>query len=431
MHTQTQTVAAALMAFAATVNGHITMKSPVPFGSVGPNKVLTNSPLSGNNYPCQVGSDPAKFYSKDGIDNKMEIGKPQTITFDGSAVHGGGSCQLALTSDPQPSISTSWQVILSIEGGCPTKSGGGGGTDEYEFTIPDGIKPGDYVFAWTWISKLSGTQEFYMNCAPVSITGGSSSKRQVYNNETMELFSRDSDFPELMVANLETVNGCKSTLSSDPKYPNPGKNTIRPNPAAQFAPINGENCVPKGAKDVPVSGGGGGSDSGSATSSSSSAPAETPTSSAPVETPTSAASTEPAGPSSGGVFFPHSSSAAATSVAPTPTPTTLSTVVSSSSAPVSSSAPANTTTVQIPSSSAAPSGAPSGTPSSGLTGPCSSEGMFNCIGGTSYQQCASGSWTKVGPMAAGTKCAEGQTMTLWARDNGVKKQSFRARRWGY
>lgn len=154
MQTRTQTVAAALTAFAAVVNGHITMKSPVPFGSVGSNKVLTSSPLTSANYPCQVGSNPATFYSKEGIDNKMEIGKPQTISFNGEAVHGGGSCQLALTKDPQPSPSTSWQVILSIEGGCPSKTGSG--VDEYDFTIPDVIQPGDYVFAWTWISKLSG-----------------------------------------------------------------------------------------------------------------------------------------------------------------------------------------------------------------------------------------------------------------------------------
>ncbi|KAI1265889.1 hypothetical protein F5Y18DRAFT_426405 [Xylariaceae sp. FL1019] len=150
MPSRSQTAAAtALMAFATGVNSHMIMASPFPFGV---NKGLSNSPLTSANYPCQVGSDPASFYSKDGIDmskNTMAVGETQQLTFNGSAVHGGGSCQLAITTDQQPSASTSWQVIQSIEGGCPSKDGNGPST--YDYQIPDGVAPGDYVFAWTWI----------------------------------------------------------------------------------------------------------------------------------------------------------------------------------------------------------------------------------------------------------------------------------------
>ncbi|KAI1434566.1 hypothetical protein GGR50DRAFT_390960 [Xylaria sp. CBS 124048] len=439
MQTRTSLNAAALMALAAVVNGHITMKSPVPFGSVGPNKVLTTSPLTSANYPCQVGSNPATFYSKEGIDNKMAIGQPQTISFDGSAVHGGGSCQLALTKDPQPSASTSWMTILSIEGGCPSKSGTG--TDEYQFTIPDGISPGDYVFAWTWISKLSGTQEFYMNCAPVTITGGSG-KRDLYYNETMDLLPRDTaTFPELMVANLAEINSCKSELSTDPTYPDPGSNVMKPGSSNKFAPISGSNCVPKGAKAVsPPSGSG--SDSGSPASAApagSAGPASSSAaaSSAPVASSPAVTSSAPAQTSASSMSTPSSfltltitpPSSGVVSILPTPETSSSSSVPQNSSAmpsaSPSSSAPAS------PSSSAAPSsGSGSGSGAQGLTGPCQQEGIFNCIGGTSYQQCASGSWSTVIAMPPSTKCAEGQTMTLWARSKIVdwKNTPFRARR---
>ncbi|KAJ3562606.1 hypothetical protein NPX13_g8508 [Xylaria arbuscula] len=406
MHTRTQTLVAALTAFAAGIHGHIIMKSPAPFGSV--DKSLTTSPLSANQFPCQVGSDPAKFYSKQGLDNKMVIGEKQTISFEGSAVHGGGSCQLALTDDPQPSASTSWKVIMSIEGGCPSKSGTG--VDTYDFTIPDTITPGDYVFTWTWISKLSGTQEYYMNCAPVTITGGSG-KRDVYQNETMELFGRDdAALPELMVANLAGINDCKSELSTDPQFPVPGSNVVKPGTNNKFAPISGSNCVPKGVKAAPAGGSGSGSNAGSSSSSS-----------AAAQTSTVAATT----------------SAASTFVTVTIDTSTLpaGTATSSSAATTTSTSAVQTASASASPASSAPGAGPSGSPASGtsggLTGACTAEGMFNCIGGTSYQQCASGSWSVLMQMPATTKCKEGQSMTLWARDLKNAKDTLAGRRRGY
>jgi hypothetical protein len=139
-------------------NGHIIMKSPTPFGNPD------NSPLSssGANYPCKVTGDPATFYSGTEA-TEMAIGTDQTLSFTGSAVHGGGSCQLAITSDSQPSASTAWQVIQSIEGGCPSKDGSG--PSEYTFQIPEGTAAGDYVFAWyvflkPYASRLRLTDTF-------------------------------------------------------------------------------------------------------------------------------------------------------------------------------------------------------------------------------------------------------------------------------
>ncbi|KAI1465242.1 uncharacterized protein F4812DRAFT_466693 [Daldinia caldariorum] len=428
MLTKHYSVMAAMAQLLAVSSGHMIMQTPKPFG--GPD--LDNSPLTSGNFPCKLKGDPATFYSTSGLDNTMAVGETQSLSFKGSAVHGGGSCQLAITKDPQPSASTSWQVILSIEGGCPSKSGQG--PDTYDFKIPDGVAPGKYVFSWTWISKLAGQPEYYMNCAPITVTGGNSKRS---DNETMEILPRDGQFPELFVGNLADINSCKTEPSTDPQYPDPGPNVIRPGANSKFAKVQGDNCVPKGAKAGTSSGDSGApADPGTPSTGAGGGNGNAPLSSA---APPSSASPAPSAPpassaSSGNNFItvsPGGDAGGSSTAAPSPT----SPVVPVVSSPVASAAPpasspatsaaassaAASPTSAVPVSSAAPAGsapASPGTPppSGGLTGPCTSEGMFNCIGGTVFQQCASGAWSTVMQMAAGVKCAEGQTMTLWGRD---------------
>lgn len=96
----------------------------------------------------------------------MAIGAPQKLSFTGSAVHGGGSCQISLTTDKQPTASSQWMVIHSIIGGCPTNTTqgnlpedpNGSSANTYEFSIPNGIVPGDYVLAWTWLNKIGNRE---------------------------------------------------------------------------------------------------------------------------------------------------------------------------------------------------------------------------------------------------------------------------------
>lgn len=90
----------------------------------------------------------------------MAVGAPQTLSFVGSATHGGGSCQLSLTTDKEPTKTSKWAVILSIEGGCP--GGANGGTPAtFQYKIPEAVAPGDYTLAWTWFNKI-GNREMYM-----------------------------------------------------------------------------------------------------------------------------------------------------------------------------------------------------------------------------------------------------------------------------
>jgi hypothetical protein len=53
-----------------------------------------------------------------------------------------------------------------------------------------------------------------------------------------------------------------------------------------------------------------------------------------------------------------------------------------------------------------------GMPTGALNGPCKMEGMWNCVDGASFQRCASGAWSVVQPMAAGTMCKTGHTMNF-------------------
>jgi hypothetical protein len=60
----------------------------------------------------------------------------------GSATHGGGSCQLSMSFDG----GMEFKVIKSMEGGCPNAK-------EYSFTVPPELGKGGKktgLFAWTW-----------------------------------------------------------------------------------------------------------------------------------------------------------------------------------------------------------------------------------------------------------------------------------------
>lgn len=236
-------VAALALLLPSPITAHLLLANPVPYST----NTLTNSPLSssGTDFPCQVSGSASTFYSTSGISNTATAGESITMSFKGSAVHGGGSCQVALSTDMQPSQSTRWSVILSIEGGCPTKDGSGPST--YDVKIPEDVPAGDYSYAWTWTSKESGTQEYYMNCAPLTVkaSSSSSSKRRIST-----LRQRDavmSEYPPLAVYNLGGLNSCKSELSSSPLYPYPGstvEHLAASSPA--YANISGSDCFATG-----------------------------------------------------------------------------------------------------------------------------------------------------------------------------------------
>jgi hypothetical protein len=397
-------VMAAAIALYSTVSAHMIMATPKPFEFADTS--LANGPLNpttGADFPCKSGN--AKF-NRQGV-TSMAQGSSQKLSFTGGATHGGGSCQVSLSADLVPTKNSVFKVIHSIEGGCPARKADGniGGDasaadpDSYQFTIPKDLAAGDYTLAWTWFNNV-GNQEMYMNCAPITVTGGSggSGNGTVKRDEGSLIggpllaeraagsLSSLSSAPNMFVANIG--NGCKRPRAGgNIKFPDPGP-SVEIKSGASFTPPEGTTC----------GGSTGSSAGGSASGLSSSAPSSTATSVAPPPSNT------------GGVFAPSAASAAPSTASPAPS--------------VASAAPSSPPVV-VPSAPSAPVNGTTGGSGGALTGSCATEGSFNCVGGSSFQQCASGVWSVVQQMASGTTCTPGQTQTLTVT---AGKRSLRFRR---
>jgi hypothetical protein len=86
------------VAFSPTY-AHLRMASPEPYGSS--RKTLDNSPLAadGSDFPCKI--SPGDFIVPT-EEATYRTGSNNSIKLLGSATHGGGSCQVSLTSDREP-----------------------------------------------------------------------------------------------------------------------------------------------------------------------------------------------------------------------------------------------------------------------------------------------------------------------------------------
>ncbi|RDL36364.1 uncharacterized protein BP5553_05716 [Venustampulla echinocandica] len=380
--------AAALLGFAALGSSHMIMNTPIPFGKSS----LNNSPLlaDGSDFPCKQRGG---VYEPEGASNPMPIGSTQPLKFTGSATHGGGSCQISVTYDAKPNKNSVWKVIHSIQGGCPAQGvEGNTGNDAnaaspstYSFKVPSALPVGEAVLAWTWFNKV-GNREMYMNCAPITISGGSAKRSARLVQRDQAAFNA---LPDMFTANIGP--GC-ATENGDLKFPNPGASleTLGAPGVKYFDPV-GATCQKAGS--APVAG------------SSPSADAEATKSTAKATAKATAAPSPP-----GGVF-------ATVEVGSKPTGTgeaSKPTATGEASKPTATGeAPKPTATGSAPTpTGSAPN---TGSGSAGASAPgtkCATEGMWNCIGGTSFQQCASGTWSVVQQLAAGTTCAVGQSAAI-------------------
>lgn len=82
----------------------------------------------------------------------------------------------------------------------------------YDFNMPSDVANGDALFAWTWFN-YEGNREMYMNCADVTITGGSG---------TADSF--ESAYPPMFVANVG--NGCQTVEDQETVFAQPGNQVI-------------------------------------------------------------------------------------------------------------------------------------------------------------------------------------------------------------
>ncbi|CAM1504127.1 Fc.00g017180.m01.CDS01 [Cosmosporella sp. VM-42] len=424
-----------VLGLAGLAHAHMEMIFPPPFKSkANPNAgsdvdYSMTAPLqpSGADYPCKgylsvLGTDAGKSVAT------FNAGETYNMTITGGANHGGGSCQASLSFDK----GKSWTVIHSYVGGCPAA-----GTSSLDFKVPEDTPSGDVVFAWSWFNQI-GNREMYMNCAAVTIAGGSKKRATAMSSR-----------PAMFIAN--TNNGCSTKEGSDLSFPNPGpdvsdesSNTSPPLGTCPGGSGSGSGDSNSGGGDNTVA-----PTSAAATSAANEAPAtsqpatvSTPAAGAPSATTMYVSPSDPASstntdsPSSasspGGVFITVSQPADGTE-APVSPPTSAPATSEAASAPVVSepatepaaSAPASGSSTlititrptggsgDVPTTPTTPSNPETPVPTSGSGSgsaqtagtACSPEGQWNCIGGSQFQRCASGQWSVVMSMAAGTTCS--------------------------
>ncbi|KAF8470044.1 hypothetical protein BDZ91DRAFT_719802 [Kalaharituber pfeilii] len=210
------------------------------------------SPLSpsGSNFPC-------KGYHKDlGTPSGQSVrtynaGRTYELILAGSATHAGGSCQLSLSYDG----GTTWEVFKSFIGNCVKPDPQGDQT--FHFTIPSSAPSGEALFAWSWFNNL-GNREMYMNCAVVTITGGSGGgggidggdevgpvidgnegigKRDAASEDRSGSIQKRSFGVGLFIANIG--NGCTVPAGKNVMFPNPG-------PDVEYAGNEGSRAAPEG-----------------------------------------------------------------------------------------------------------------------------------------------------------------------------------------
>lgn len=388
---------AAAAGLVAVANGHMVMKSPQPFtfttdssseSNAGQTNSAVNRPLSatGSDFPCRYVAG-----SWDGPVNSFALGSSQTLSLTGSAVHGGGSCQLSITYDTEPTKSSVWKVIHTVQGGCPARNTAGNLGDDaslsdpftYDYTIPDNIPTGNATIAWSWINRI-GNREFYMNCGALSLTGTSGDQ------------SNYDALPDLFVANIPTVSTCSSEMNdSDDKditIPNPG-DSVETNVDSTVSTTTYDPATCPAASST--SGG------SAATTTKASSAAATTTAKASA----SAGSSSGAG-AGGGVFITQTTAGSAATTAKA-----SSAAAATTTAKASTAAAAAATSKASTAAAAASSSTSSGTTTGVKSGTCSPDGTYYCTG-SSFQQCASGTWSVALSMAAGTSCTPGESNNL-------------------
>ncbi|WYZ38677.1 hypothetical protein EsH8_III_000591 [Colletotrichum jinshuiense] len=398
---------------ATVASAHMKMSSPVPYDAAN----LDNSPLEadGSNFPCKSSS-----YNAAGASNVYAQGGTGELAFIGSAVHGGGSCQVSITYDAKPNKNSVWKVIKSIEGGCPAKNAEGNlgdnanqvNKDTYDFTIPDDMPAGNGTIAWTWFNRI-GNREMYMNCGPVTITGSGGSE------------SAYQALPDMFTAN---IGGCQTVEGTDVQFPNPGNSVDKFGVASNLA-------APPASCGGSSGGGSGGGSTGSpkpttTAGNGAGSPTTAPTSAPAQSKPTSSKPTASAG-LPGGVFITVPVNNGGASATPTASATKAPAVTPSA-------APSATPSSGSGSGSGSGNGTGTGTPSTGtgaqtVGAACSDEGAWNCVGGSSFQRCASGTWSSIQQLAGGTSCTAGMgaelsmVVTRNGRKRALRQNSLRFR----
>lgn len=435
------------------------MREPTPFGA---SKLASdNGPLKpdGSDYPCKVG------YDAEGASNSMPLGSMQQLAFTGGATHGGGSCQVSITYDEAPNSKSTFKVIHSIMGGCPARNTAGNigesstflDPDTYAFKIPENLPPGNAVLAWTWFNKV-GNREMYMNCAPVKLVGSANKSVKESNGTRVDekVAAAYDSLPDMFVANIG--NGCTTKDNTDLQFTDPGENVEVIASNALAGPVG--NCARSSNTPVKIS-----PDAKPAPKSDPKPelkPAPKPdTKSDPKPEPKPAPepdtkpdpesddqpepesddrsdskSSSKSDPKPGAFFSTSQTSPAKAHPEPATSPAKTSSASNTGDDYEEEHTASSASVAESSSSSATKKPSTDFTPSKGSQGSvsnssnatrvgsaCETEGKWNCIDEKSYQQCASGTWSVVMPLAAGTMCEKGVSDAI--KVNAIKSRNIR------
>lgn len=402
-----------LTALAASASAHMILNSPVPFAFE--NEATKQAPLEPSDFPCK---QPAGTYAVTSM-NTVAAGGSLNVQLMGGATHGGGSCQFSITTDAKPNKDSQWKVIHSQINGCQGGNGESNMSDNAKdldnpiipVKIPEGLPAGQYTFAWTWLNKL-GNREFYMNCAPLEVTGGSSKRGEVATSAASVL----GQLPDMFVANLPPTQ-CEVASGQDFVYPNPGDSVATGAGAVPGTAISGPGCAAVtvlgagagklGSPAQATGGAGSGSGSGSG-SAPASAPAAGPT--APANeggVPALGGSSAPAPAVSAPAVTPAPVASQPAAAAPTPSAPSApdsGSETGSGSGSGSSSPSTGSGASSPPAGSGAGSSAPNASTGNGT--PCTTDGAVVCIGTDSFGLCNFG-FAVPQKLAAGMTCSNG------------------------
>ncbi|KAJ9052185.1 hypothetical protein DSO57_1036758 [Entomophthora muscae] len=198
-----------------TAAAHMAMTLPAPrrspqhpaYRGSGADYDIT-APLGGRaKFPCRGAPAGPIFKS-------YQAGSDIDVRIGGSAVHGGGHCQFSMTYD-----SVNFAVLKTVMGNCLTAS------REYKVGIPKDAPNGNVTFAWTWFNK-KGNREIYMNCADITITGGSNSGTITGKKMVVANWPGYPTFPEGFANNYgKALYENQPLITISPPTPKPLSNT--------------------------------------------------------------------------------------------------------------------------------------------------------------------------------------------------------------
>jgi len=218
-------------AFLPLIEAHLILKMPGTYQSDDNMPPLNED---GSNFPCAVTD-----FSRASEGPTYNPGQTADIRLFGSAVHGGGSCQISITYDQPPTKNSVWKVMKSFQEGCPMYADGNLNVPDHtnhaldilHYTVPNNLPAGKATIAWTWFNRL-GNREMYMRCHKATISGSSSDKG-AFNS-----------LPNMFVAQ-NARNSCRIREGVNVRFPNPGSQV--------FGNGNGDptgDCGPKAKRSI-------------------------------------------------------------------------------------------------------------------------------------------------------------------------------------